>query len=118
MAMHNLRRGQSCASLRAHEPRIIGSFVLIAAAVGLAGCAARSADQNPVLRGVGTPGVSLYPADNQATTLHDLLDHCRQVAPAQAGPPSGTRDLSAACRQLRRTLHNQPGNTVEPGAPP
>ncbi|MBW4025231.1 MAG: hypothetical protein HIU92_19240 [Proteobacteria bacterium] len=73
--------------------------------------------QNAEVRGVGTPGVSTYLGSNQATSLQALLDRCRAV-PAQSGDASGDRGLGAACSQLHRTLHNQPGNTMTPSAEP
>lgn len=60
--------------------------------------------------GYGTPGVESYVPQDQAPTLQALLDRCRNV-------PQGTADtqtsgLPSACSQLKRTSHNQPGNTV------
>jgi hypothetical protein len=110
-------RRQGIASLRGHERGITRMSILIVAAVGVAGCAARSSQQEQALRGVGTPGVSSYATGDKATSLQALLESCRQ-APEQAGPPSGTRDLGAACSQLHRTMHSQPGNTAGPGTVP
>ncbi len=86
------------------------------AVAGLAACAGQASSSDSGLRGVGTPDVSSYPGDDQITSVQELLDRCRQ-APEQAGPSSAPRGLEAACGQLYRTMHNQPGNTEQPAGP-
>ena len=61
--------------------------------------------------GYGTPSVSTYVGANQTGGLQAELDQCRQVP--QTGATTQTQGVSAACRQLQRTLRNQPGNTVQ-----
>jgi hypothetical protein len=85
--------------------------------LGLTACAGQSPGSGGELSGVGTPGVSAYVGENQATSVQAMLYRCRQV-PQQSDPAPGDRGLSAACAQLRRTLRSQPGNTVEAGATP
>lgn len=86
---------------------------LLEAAAGLAllsGCATPAPEATTGLRGVGTPGVSAYPAGASATTVDALVARCRQAP--RATEPTETDDLAAACAQLRRTMHNQPGNAA------
>jgi len=63
--------------------------------------------------GYGTPGVSAYVPDDNASSLQAQLDRCDQVP--QAGATGQTQGLPAACGQLRRMVRNQPGNSVQPG---
>lgn len=60
--------------------------------------------------GYGTPGVESYVPQDQAPTLQALLDRCRNVP--QETADTQTSGLPSACSQLKRTSHNQPGNTV------
>lgn len=64
----------------------------------------------PGMLGYGTPGVESYLPQDQPPTLQALLDRCRDVP--QANADTQTSGLPSACSQLRRTAHNQPGNTV------
>jgi hypothetical protein len=82
-----------------------------AAALGLAACSAPQATTGSGMQGYGTPGVSAYMANDQAGGLQAELDQCRKVP--QTGAATEIRGLEAACRQLHRTLRNQPGNTVQ-----
>lgn len=66
--------------------------------------------------GYGTPGVSTYRQGASAATLQEELDDCSRVP--QAGAASQTQGLPAACAQLHRTLHNQPGNTLQSARTP
>ncbi len=95
----------------------LASFMAMLAVLGFAACARQPAESDTGLRGVGTPGVSTYLGSDQTTSLQAMLARCRQV-PQQISPIPGDRSLSAACDQLHRTLHSQPGNSVEPGATP
>ena len=117
MVPHDPSSCEGTATAHRHTRRLTKMSIFIGAALGMAGCAAPSPEREAGLRGVGTPGVLSYPGEDQATTLQALLDRCRQV-PTQPGPPSEAQSLSAACNQLHRTLHSQPGNTVEPGMKP
>ena len=92
-------------------------FPVMLTVLGLTACAGQPPGSGAGLRGVGTPGVSAYVGEDQATSVQAMLDLCRQV-PQQSDPAPGDRGLSAACAQLRRTLHSQPGNTVQAGATP
>lgn len=83
--------------------------VVLAAAFGLASCARQGHEAGSQPRGVGVLGVSSYRDGESATSLQALLDRC--AAPRQAGSSPG-EDLGAACDQLRRTMRNQPGNSV------
>lgn len=83
----------------------------VAAVLSLAACSGPQASSGTGMLGYGTPSVSTYVGDNQAGGLQAELDQCRQVP--QAGAAMQTQGLAAACRQLQRTLRNQPGNTVQ-----
>ena len=87
-------------------------FAMLAAVFGLAACARPGQDPGPGLRGYGTPDVSAYVPESQATRLHALLHRCARAS-SQPSPASATQGLSAACDQLRHTLHNQPGNGIQ-----
>ena len=91
------------------------SFVLLAAALVTSACALPGQDPGPGLRGYGTPSVSTYVSPDQASSVQAQLVRCANV-PRQLGQTSGTQGLTAACDQLRHTLHNQPGNAVEASA--
>lgn len=80
-------------------------FVALSVVIGFTACA--GPQQASSSRGVGTPGVSAYVPPDQATTSQALLDRCQQAA-----QPVDNKGLSAACDQLRRQAHNQPGNTA------
>ena len=73
-------------------------------------CCAETSPSPQGMLGYGTPGVESYMPQDQAPTLQALLERCRNVT--QAAGDSQTAGLSAACDQLQRTAHNQPGNTV------
>ncbi len=86
-----------------------GSILLVLAG-GLAACSGQTAGTPSTKLGFGTPGVDRYAAGSQATTLQAQLDQCGQVL--QTSVAGRTDSLAAACQQLQRTLHNQPGNAV------
>lgn len=88
-------------------PRPAGAALLLA--FGLTACAG-TATNPPGMLGYGTPGIESYVSEDQAPTLQALLERCQNVP--QAGAGSQTSGLPAACNQLQRTAHNQPGNTV------
>ena len=94
-----------------------GKYAVVAGliiAFGLTACSGPGgAPPEAARRGVGTPGVSAYMPGVQPTSLQALLDRCRLV-PQQEGSPSAIQGLPAACDQLHRQLHNQPGNTAAP----
>lgn len=99
--------------------RRVESFRLVVAyapvlviALALSACSGQQAGKGTGMLGYGTPGVSSYVEDSQATSLQAQLDRCSKVP--QAGAASQTQGLPAACGQLQRTLRNQPGNAVEP----
>lgn len=81
--------------------------------LGLSACAGQQPGPSAGTRGVGTPGVSAYVPEDQAPTLQALLEQC-QHTPQQASlmPAANRQNLEAACDQLQRQLHNQPGNAV------
>lgn len=90
----------------------------VAALLGLAGCdTGRQQNPSPGLLGYGTPDVSTYVPADRATSLQAMRASCEGVPPAD---PSATQGLPVACDQLRRTLHNQPGNATRrtPGSGP
>ncbi|MBE7158798.1 MAG: hypothetical protein INR62_10280 [Rhodospirillales bacterium] len=76
----------------------------------LAGCAGPPTAQPSQVLGHGTPGVESYGLPGRTATLADLQDRCRAV-PDTPDPPR-PQTLAAACDQLRRTLHNQPGSAL------
>ncbi len=94
-------------------------MLVLALGAGVAACAAPAPDKGGLL-GYGTPGVSGYVQDDRDSTLQAELERCRGVglpdAAGQAGRQTG--GLEAACNQLRRTAHNQPGNGVQPARAP
>ena len=79
----------------------------VAAGLLLSACAQPAARQETALLGVGTPGVAAYVPAGEAASLQSLLDRCGPVPRPEA---VATRGLPAACAQLHRTMHNQPGN--------
>ena len=94
---------------------------LAVVALGLVGCDAAGPRQGPSppgLLGYGTPDVSAYVPADRASSLQAMRANCEGVSPP--ADPSATQGLPAACDQLRRTLHNQPGNATrpEPGSGP
>ena len=93
----------------------LSAFPALALALGLAACAGPGQDPAPGLLGYGTPGVSAYVRDDEATSLQAQLERCRGVSPEVEGRTEG---LPAACGQLRRTYRNQPGNAVQPSRAP
>jgi len=96
--------------------RQLGPVCVAIAISGLSACSGQATAPEG-LRGVGTPDVSSYLGDGQATSVQALLERCRQT-PEHAGPNSNTRGLEAACSQLHRTMRNQPGNTEQPRGNP
>ncbi len=100
--------------MKIHHRQLGPVFVTIALS-GLAACSGQATAPEG-LRGVGTPDVSNYLSGGQATSVQALLDRCRQGSP-QAGPSSETGRLETSCSQLRRTMHNQPGNTEQSAGP-
>ncbi len=90
-------------------------FAMLALA-GLAACSGQPATRAADHLGYGTSGVSSYVGDSEAMSLQAQLDRCRQVP--LVGADTRTEGLPAACSQLRRTMSNQPGNTVAPGRTP
>ena len=86
----------------------VTAFLVISAALGA--CSGPPESKDAGLLGYGTPGVSSSIQGSPATTLQEELDRCSRVP--QDGAASQTRGLPAACSQLQRTVHNQPGNTV------
>ena len=88
---------------------------LLLAVLGLAACTATPLQMQAGMRGFGTPGVSAYAPDGDAPSLQAQLERCERVP--QTGSASQTQGLAAACDQLRRTIRNQPGNSVQPSPP-
>lgn len=84
---------------------------MLAALLGLAACSGPRRETIQGQGGVGTPDVSAYMPAGQATSLHALLNQCRQIS-GQSSPGSEDRGAAASCAQLRRSLHNQPGNAL------
>lgn len=84
----------------------------LAAVLGFPACASQAPGSGAEMRGVGTPGVSSYVPESQAPTLQALLNQCRQPAP----PAASRQGLDAACDQLQRQQHNQPGNAMPAAA--
>jgi len=85
------------------------------AVLGLAACGATPSQKHTEMLGFGTPAVSAYAPDDDALSLQAQLERCERVP--QAGSASQTQGLAAACDQLRRTVRNQPGNSVQPSSP-
>ena len=94
-------------------------MLVLALGTGVAACAAPAPDKGGLL-GYGTPGVSSYVQGSQDSTLQAELERCRGVGLPDAADQAGrqTGGLEAACNQLRRTAHNQPGNAVRPARVP
>jgi hypothetical protein len=88
---------------------------LLPAVLGLAACGATPLQTHAGMLGFGTPGVSAYAPDGDAPSLQAQLERCERVP--QAGSAGQTQGLPAACNQLRRTVRNQPGNSVQPSSP-
>jgi len=84
------------------------AVLVISAALGA--CSGPPGSKNTSALGYGTPGVSASTQGSSATTVQEEMDRCSRVP--QDGAVSQTRGLPAACSQLQRTVHNQPGNTV------
>jgi hypothetical protein len=81
------------------------------AVLGVASCAGSPLPSKPELLGYGTPAVTSYVPADQAGSVQAMQARCTGVPSAG---PSATQGLSAACDQLRRTIHNQPGNEARP----
>jgi len=88
---------------------------LLPAVLGLAACNVTPLQTQAGMRGFGTPGVSAYAPNGDAPSLQAQLERCERVP--QAGSAGQTQGLPAACDQLRRTVRNQPGNSVQPSSP-
>ncbi|MDJ0390319.1 hypothetical protein QMO56_19590 [Roseomonas sp. E05] len=84
------------------------------AAAALAACAERQPAPRSGLPGVGTPGVTSHMPGEEPTSVQALLERC-SPAPSASGTPPRPQSFAAACDELRRTLHNQPGNSVSAG---
>ncbi len=99
------------------SPRQLGRLTaLLVALPALGACSGPTTSREAGLLGYGTPGVSTYRQGAPASTLQEELDRCNRVP--QAGAASQTEGLPAACAQLHRTLHNQPGNTLQSARTP
>lgn len=88
---------------------------LLPAVLGLAACNAAPSQKPAGMLGFGTPAVSAYAPDGDAPSLRAQLERCERVP--QASSAGETQGLPAACDQLRRTVWNQPGNSVQPSPP-
>lgn len=78
-------------------------------ALGLAACSAPAATgAQGNIKGYGVEPVS-------GDSLSAMLARCSQSGSQAIGVDRAT-SLDAECNQLHRTLHNQPGNSVIPGA--
>lgn len=88
---------------------------LLLAVLGLAACNVTPLQTQPGMRGFGTQGVSAYAPDGDAPSLQAQLERCERLP--QAGSAGQTQGLPAACDQLRRTIRNQPGNSMQPTPP-
>jgi hypothetical protein len=94
------------------SPPQLGCWTAVMVALGALGaCSGPPTSKEAGELGYGTPGVSTYQPGSSAATLQEELDRCSRVP--QAGAASQTRGFPAACAQLQRTLHNQPGNTLQ-----
>ena len=82
-----------------------------AAALSLAACSGPQANGGTGMLGYGTPSGASYMGGGQAGGLKAELDQCQQVS--HGGAAAQTPGLVAACRQLHRTMRNQPGNSVQ-----
>ncbi len=99
-----------------HSPRLLGRLIAaLVASAALSACSGPQTSKEVGLLGYGTPNVSTYEQGTPASTLQEELDRCRGVPPTAA--TSQTQGLPAACGQLRRTVRNQPGNSVQPSPP-
>ncbi len=99
-----------------HSPRLLGCLVAaLVASAALSACTGPQTSKEAGLLGYGTPSVSTYEQGAPASTLQEELDQCSGVP--QTAATSQTQGLPAACGQLRRTVRNQPGNSVQPSPP-
>ncbi len=97
-----------------HSPRLLGCLVAaLVASAALSACSDPQTSKEAGLLGFGTPGVSIYGQGAPASTLQEELDRCSNIP--KGTEMSQTQGLPAACSQLRRTVRNQPGNSVQPG---
>ena len=80
-------------------------------AIGLSACSSPA----PTGGQESIKGYGVEPVAGDSLTA--MLAHCSQSGPRSAAADRGT-SLDAECNQLHRTLHNQPGNSVTPGATP
>jgi len=98
-----------------HSPRLLGRLIAaLVASAALSACSVPQTSKEAGLLGYGTPSVSTYEQGAPASTLQEELDRCSGVP--QTAATSQTQGLPAACSQLRRTVRNQPGNSVQPGS--
>ncbi len=98
-----------------HSPRLLGRLVAaLVASAALSACTGPQTSKEAGLLGYGTPSVSTYEQGAPASTLQEELERCSGVP--QTAVTSQTQGLPAACGQLRRTLRNQPGNSLLPGS--
>lgn len=102
--------------ISSHSPRLLGRLVAaLVASAALSACSGTQTSKEAGLLGYGTLGVSTYGQAAPASTLQEELDRCSGVP--QTVATSQTQGLTAACSQLRRTVRNQPGNSVQPNSP-
>ncbi len=100
-----------------YSPPLLGRLVAaLVASAALGACSgSQTSKKEAGLLGYGTPSVSTYEQGAPASSLQEELDRCRGVTPAAA--TSQTQGLPAACGQLRSTVRNQPGNSVQSSPP-
>ena len=99
------------------SPRLLGRIAAaLVATAALGACSGPQISKQAGLLGYGTPEVSTYGQGAPASTLQEELDRCSGVP--QTAATSQTQGLPAACNQLRHTVRNQPGNSVQPNLPP
>ena len=85
--------------------------IVLVLMLGLAACSVpTTADGQAGIKGYGVATVA-------GDDLSGMLARCSQPRPQTITADRGT-SLDAECNQLHRTLHNQPGNSVTPGAAP
>ena len=93
-----------------------GPVLALLAAAALAACAERQPATQSGLLGVGTPGVASHMPTEEPTSVQALLERCGPMSP-ESGPPPAPQSFAAACDELHRTLHNQPGNAASGNHP-
>ncbi len=95
-----------------HLARLRPGHIFAGATLALAACTAPGPVAKAQFKGVGTPGVSAYMGQHPATGIQALLDRCAPLRGSR-DVPANQQTLQAACDQLHRTMHNQPGNSVQ-----